>query len=144
MFWHVWSRPRNRREGPPEACNTWKCTFPFRFVSGRGLTMADAPSNCKQCEVRNTPVREKRAWNTGWSIPHAILPLEKFPIVNRISSNTRIDPVMPIWPIWRRVRGGPFIQGILLPARTPVRAVPHEYHCHLTGHMTDDTYVIGV
>ena len=47
----------------------------------------------------------KEHGDTGWSIPHAIPPPDKFPIVNRISSNIRIDPVRFIW---RRVRGGHF------------------------------------
>ena len=94
----------------------------YVFLLGRVI----APTGAGVLAPRDAAVpagqKEKRAWDTGWSISHAIPPLEKFPIVSRISSNTRIDPVRPIW---RRVRSGPFRQGIPLPVRTlakPVKA----------------------
>ena len=59
------------------------------------------------------PQEERREQETpvGPDPPHTIPPLEKFPIAlaNRISSNTRIDPVRFIW---LRVRGGHFIQDL--------------------------------
>ena len=54
--------------------------------------------------------KKKLGTPVGRSIPHATLPLEKFPIVNRISSNTRIGH---IGSIGHRVHGGHFILGSL-------------------------------
>lgn len=79
------------------------------------MQVAGAPSNYKRCEVRSTPEREKKARDAGWFTPHAIPLLEKLPMANRISLNTRIDPARSIW---RRVWGGYFIQEIPFSART--------------------------
>jgi len=65
--------------------------------------------------------KEKKKHRTPVSPPLTQFrnPLEKFPMANRILSNTLIDPVRSIR--WRRVQGGHFIQEI----QDPVRTVPH-------------------
>ena len=51
-----------------------------------------------------TPERGKKAWDVGRPIPHVIPPLERLPMVYRISSNERTDRVNPTghrrWGDW--------------------------------------------
>jgi len=84
----------------------------LRSVSRRGLVVlemqpATLPIITSDAERPTTSERRKKVWDVASRpIPHVIPPLEKFPMVYRISSNERTDPVNPMGHrIWGVLRG---------------------------------------
>ena len=67
----------------------------FSFIPCLGVGKPHSSLRCARptLEHVDTPERGKKAWDTNWPVPHAIPLLERFPMVSRGSSNTRIDPV---------------------------------------------------